>query len=404
MSALKFVLFGSTGDLARLKILPALLELQQEGELATDFELIAVGRRDYSNEDFFKFLKEAEMHPLQSDLSPLNPSYLQLDWDKSDGFAPLADKLEGFTGKIILFLSLGYEIVEMTLDRFEDEKFRAFIANHDINISVEKPFGGSYKQAQEFNHRFEKLFEEGNVYRNDHIVFKKPILAFDESPKCEAKLLSLMMGAKKMRIVYAEELKVGSRVDYYEGKGVSMDMFQSHLLQMAAMALNECSLDDLKSCKARFIESLKLVKDSVVKAQYQSYQENNGAKPELETETFLRAVFMSELPEYGGIMFEFLSGKGLGKKEVLIDILDAKQEWQRIFIHPELESAIALPQEDNRSYHRLILALIGDNPTHFISQQEVEAQWKVTEELRETLRSQELEFYEDGLEWEELAE
>lgn len=402
MEKLKFVLFGSTGDLARLKILPALLSLQQDAALPKDFELIAVGRRDYKTSEYLSFLKTSEMHPLTANLDYLNPTYLQLDWDKPDGFNPLREKLEGFEGKIIFFLSLGSEIVSTTLDRFEDKLFSNFIANHELNVSVEKPFGGNYEQAQEFNHRLEKLFEEGNIYRNDHIVFKKPILAFDESPKCEAKLLSLMLGASKMRIVYSEEVLVGTRVDYYEGKGVTVDMFQSHLLQMAAMALNECSLDDLKSCKARFIESLKLTESSIVKAQYHSYQENKGSKPENETETFLRAVFTSTLKEYNGIDFEFISGKGLGSKEVFIDIVDANQELQRIYIHPALEGAIPLPKEDGKSYARLIQALINDNQAHFISQQEVEAQWAVTGLLQEALTSVKLEFYEDGLAWEEL--
>ena len=46
-----FVAFGVTGDLMRLKILPALFSLHTKGELPERFALVGVSRRDWSNAD-----------------------------------------------------------------------------------------------------------------------------------------------------------------------------------------------------------------------------------------------------------------------------------------------------------------------------------------------------------------
>src|SRR6202011_1783504 len=46
------VIFGATGDLAHRKLLPALYNLAHEGALPERFELVAVGRREQSDDEF----------------------------------------------------------------------------------------------------------------------------------------------------------------------------------------------------------------------------------------------------------------------------------------------------------------------------------------------------------------
>jgi glucose-6-phosphate 1-dehydrogenase len=48
------VLFGATGDLAHRKVLPALYQLWRTDLLPHEFQVVAIGRRDYDDETFRK--------------------------------------------------------------------------------------------------------------------------------------------------------------------------------------------------------------------------------------------------------------------------------------------------------------------------------------------------------------
>src|ERR1700729_2892667 len=53
------VIFGATGDLAHRKLLPAIYNLAHEGALPERFELIAVARREKSDDEFRAIARES---------------------------------------------------------------------------------------------------------------------------------------------------------------------------------------------------------------------------------------------------------------------------------------------------------------------------------------------------------
>ena len=44
-----YVIFGATGNLSRVKLMPALYHLESAGKLAPDTAIVAVGRRDWDD-------------------------------------------------------------------------------------------------------------------------------------------------------------------------------------------------------------------------------------------------------------------------------------------------------------------------------------------------------------------
>ena len=48
------ILFGATGDLAKKKLLPALADMQQRGQLHRKTRVIAIGRREYTTVQYLK--------------------------------------------------------------------------------------------------------------------------------------------------------------------------------------------------------------------------------------------------------------------------------------------------------------------------------------------------------------
>ncbi len=83
-----FVLFGSTGDLARRYVLPALEALLARG--AYD-HLVCVGRRDWKDEDFYNFLSPYPYFSNQKN----SASYLQIDITR-DNYSTLKSHIASF--------------------------------------------------------------------------------------------------------------------------------------------------------------------------------------------------------------------------------------------------------------------------------------------------------------------
>ena len=51
-SSCTLVIFGSTGNLAQIKLLPALYQLERAGQLAPLTRIVGCGRRDWSDNDW----------------------------------------------------------------------------------------------------------------------------------------------------------------------------------------------------------------------------------------------------------------------------------------------------------------------------------------------------------------
>ncbi|MDX5332435.1 MAG: glucose-6-phosphate dehydrogenase, partial [Gammaproteobacteria bacterium] len=52
-----FVIFGATGNLAALKLLPALYHLEEDGQLPDGLRVLGVGRRDWRDEQWREEVK-----------------------------------------------------------------------------------------------------------------------------------------------------------------------------------------------------------------------------------------------------------------------------------------------------------------------------------------------------------
>jgi len=53
-----FVIFGATGNLARVKLLPALYHLEQANRLPEGMAILGFGRRDWNREEWSRQVEE----------------------------------------------------------------------------------------------------------------------------------------------------------------------------------------------------------------------------------------------------------------------------------------------------------------------------------------------------------
>ena len=398
------VLFGATGDLARLKILPALRELWISGQLSRNFKLITVGRREMSTEEYVKYLAEIAPHPFTHDLSILGMEYVCVDFDVEDGFNPLRQIMEKYRGAHVLYyMSVGPDVLELSIDQFSQPDYRRTINSAQSAIIVEKPFGENLADARELNRKLQSIFGVRNIFRNDHYLNKATVQAIvpirETDPEMQKLLTKDELG--EVQIVVAEKVDVGTRAGYFDGRGMVIDWMQSHMLQVLATLFADLGDDNFGLSKAEFIDSLSLVPHSLIRAQYAGYSDIQGVNPELETETFFATQFTSDIKKWQGVTFSLIAGKAMAEKEVMINLRLRHEHPKlgntiKLYIDPSGGHALLDNQASGDEYQLTIMQAIRDEWDKFVSQQEVEAQWRITEKVRAAFKEIPLEYYVKG--------
>jgi len=392
------VLFGATGDLARSKLLPALRELWIDGKLPRNLQLLSVGRQKISTAEYVTQLASAKTHPFPHDLSMLQLEYLSLDFADAEGFSKLIKYIRRHPGtKVLFYMAVAPEVLHTCIDQFSQPTFREFVQEYEIGIVVEKPFGMDLTDAQDLNRKLTSIFGIRNIYRNDHYLFKNGVQEILATRNTDPQLEELLNGAKlfQIQILVAEKDDLVDRAAYFDGRGMTVDWLQSHILQMLAVVCADKDTDDFRLCKADFIDSLKLIPKSLIRAQYAGYADLPNVDPARKSETFLAVQFTSELRKWQDVSFSLIAAKAVDEKQVTIT-LKFRQPHAKFGLEIEL-TIEPEPQDAALDGHATTLVkALHQEWESFVSQPEVEAQWRVTAQVQAKLSQTPLEHYTKG--------
>jgi glucose-6-phosphate 1-dehydrogenase len=335
MEPAMIVLFGSTGDLTRRKLIPALYNLHRKGQLHACTPIVAVGRKPFTDGSFFEhlqtddFLKNADQTELERFLKRIK--YLHLDISSTDP-ASLKDAIEGLErqyscGKNKLFyLALPPQIfgsiARLVKPLKGDDGWQ--------RVVFEKPFGQDTSSAEELNKTISEVFQEDEVFRIDHYLGKasvQNILSFRFSNALFEKAWR-KEDIERVEIVAAESVGVGTRAGYYDKTGAVLDMVQNHLLQLLSLVAMEppssLESDDIRDQTVKVIESLRL--GSWRRAQYvagsgkKGYREEDGVAPDSDTETYASLELFVDSPRWQGVPFILTTGKRMQARHAEIKV------------------------------------------------------------------------------------
>jgi glucose-6-phosphate 1-dehydrogenase len=351
-----FVLFGATGDLAHRKVVPALFQLWRTHLLPHAFEIVAVGRRPYTDQAFRDELKASldsysRVQPVDKetwDDLAARITYHRGDFNDPQTFQALADRLDtmdeekGTRGNRIFYLAT------------QPSQFAEIVANlgrvgldherHDggwRRVVIEKPFGHDLESAIRLNREVGKVFRESQVYRIDHYLGKETV----------RNLLVFRFGngifepiwnrrhIDHVQITVAESIGIENRGAFYEETGASRDFLQNHLLQLLSLVAMEppatFDADALRDEKVKVIRAVQelnpdQVARDVVRGQYGpgwvsgkpviAYRQEDDVNPESETETYVAARLAIDDWRWSGVPFYLRMGKRLPKRATEIAI------------------------------------------------------------------------------------
>ena len=441
-----FVLHGSSGDLARRKILPALAHLAETGYFQAGSRIILSQRHAVTPEQALaqqdRFLADIGEEAARASLPALKPllSTVALIIGDVQSQARLDAAIEGGPRPVVHYAAL-------PASRFID--LMAMIKGpknpSQLRVVLEKPLGFSGADSRRIEDVVAQHLDESQVYRIDHYLGKQAV----------QNLLALRLGnlifepllnrehVAQVQITIAEDLGVEDRAGFYEQSGALRDMVQSHMLQLlAALAMEppvSLEADSLRDEKLKILRSLQVPRvggreSEVVIGQYvegylrgrpvPGYQQEKGVAPKSRIESFVALKTGVNTWRWAGVPFLLRTGKRMPARlaEIVVQFRDvplqlytpvggkwagnrlvvslqpedrlqlhllAKVPGQRDCLQPvalnlDFSDAWRIPVRD--AYERLLTDILRGRLSLFLRRDEVEAQWAFIDRLRGELQ------------------
>ena len=284
------VVFGATGDLARRKLLPAMLHRDLAGQIPARARIIGVARRALTRSEYQTMARESVAHLADEANGSLETfidriSYVSADASRPEGWDDLKALVEACPDDtVVYYLATAPELFVPIAET---------IGQHGLNaprtrIVLEKPIGKAAASALTVNEGIGRVFPEASIYRIDHYLGKETVQNLMALRFANALFEPLWSAAHidHVQITVAEELGVEGRAGYYDKAGAMRDMVQNHILQLLCLVAMEppssMKADAVRDEKLKVLKTLKRIDASnaahvTVRGQYRAGASAGGA-------------------------------------------------------------------------------------------------------------------------------
>ncbi len=345
-SPFTLMIFGASGNLAKLKLYPALAQLAANGRLPQQYAIVGFARTDMNDETFRTTVQESiAAAGMEIDAATLKEFlqhvyYQHGSYDDAAAFTALDGRLttmeKGWKDTVrMAYLSIPPTAFVDVLENLVG----AGIRKGEFRCIVEKPVGHDLPSFEKIKASLMKSFKENEVFLLDHYLGKEAVrniyyLRY-ANPVLERLFKNTLI--HHVEVTASETVGIEGRAGYFEAAGTLRDFIQNHMLLMTSLLTMDLREDENGFRESRadalrqfYLPPASSLAEIVLQGQYSAgivngepvsaYRMEEGVQTDSRTNTFIALKLRTRSPHFDGVPFIVRTGKRLKRRETRITL------------------------------------------------------------------------------------